>query len=97
MLEAKLKQVQEEVAAGRLLPAAGAAASAAGAGAATPTGMVTPQPATAPASEEGVYDRMRRFMQQIPGASPGRDGTPMATPLGESPCAARCLLHHLQA
>ena len=82
MLEAKLKQLQDDMESGRLLPAAGAAAASAAAAA----GMLTPPPAGAGA-DEGMMDRMRRFMQQIPGSSPIRDGsTPMATPSGECRC-----------
>lgn len=79
MLEAKLKQMQDDVEAGRLLPAAGAAAVSAAAAA----GMVTPPPGGTPGTDEGMMDRMRRFMQQIPGSSPVREGaTPQATSMG---------------
>ena len=70
MLEAKLKQMQDDVESGRLQPAGGLAAAAAAAAAA---GMATPP----------------SFMQ-IPGSSPMRDGTPLATPSGE--CARLALL-----
>jgi hypothetical protein len=82
MLEAKLKQLENDMEAGRLQHVGGAAAANAG--------MLTPQ-ATVPAvtvAEEGMLDRMRRYMQQIPGStSPVRDagsvaGTPMPTPAG---------------
>lgn len=80
MLEAKLKQVQDDVESGRLQPAGGMAAAAAAAAAA---GMATPPGGAAGMTDEGMMDRMRRFMQQIPGTSPMRDGTPLATPSGE--------------
>lgn len=81
MLEAKLKQLQDDVEAGRLAPVAPGGAGAAAAAAAA-AGMATPPPGAAGAMDEGMMDRMRRFMQQIPGSSPLRDGTPMATPSG---------------
>lgn len=80
MLSAQLKKLEEDVEAGRLVvPVAVGAAAAAG--------MATPPPAAAaaaaaaqpPGSDEGMMDRMRRFMQQIPGTSPLRD---VATPVG---------------
>jgi hypothetical protein len=86
MLEAKLKQMQDDVESGRLQPAGGLAAAAAAAAAA---GMATPPSGAAGMADEGMYDRMRRFMQ-IPGSSPMRDGTPLATPSGE--CARLALL-----
>lgn len=90
MLSAQLKKLEEDLEAGRLVApeAAGAAAAAAAA-----AGMATPPPAAAavaaadaqpPGSDEGMMDRMRRFMQQIPGTSPLRE---VATPVGE--CAER--------
>ena len=65
---------------GRLAPVAAAGSAVTAAAAAASAGMVTPPPAAAVADEEGMMDRMRRFMQQIPGTSPM--GTPMATPSG---------------
>jgi hypothetical protein len=87
MLDAKLKQMQDDMDSGRLQPAGGMAAAAAAAAAA---GMATPPSGAAGMTDEGMMDRMRRFMQQIPGSSPMRDGTPMATPSGE--CARLALL-----
>ena len=87
MLEAKLKQMQEDVESGRLQPAGGMAAAAAAAAAA---GMATPPGGATGMTDEGMMDRMRRFMQQIPGSSPMRDGTPLATPSGE--CTLLALL-----
>lgn len=87
MLEAKLKQLQDDVESGRLAPV-GAAAAAAAASA----GMLTPPPGMAGMAgaaggpDEGMMDRMRRFMQQIPGTSPQREGTPLATPSGTFGC-----------
>ncbi len=73
--------VQDDMQSGRLAPVAAAGAAAGAAAAAASAGMVTPPPATAAAAgDEGMMDRMRRFMQQIPGTSPM--GTPMATPSG---------------
>lgn len=81
MLSAQLKKLEEDLEAGRLVaPAVVGAAAAAG--------MATPPPAAAaaaaaaqpPGSDEGMMDRMRRFMQQIPGTSPLRE---VATPVGE--------------
>lgn len=71
MVEAKLKQLQEEVESGRLRPEP------------VGDGHLTPQSA---GSEEGVFDRVRRMMQTIPSTSPAKDSngpmTPMTTPSG---------------
>ena len=76
--------VQDDMQSGRLAPVAAggvAGATAAAAAVASSAGLVTPPPAAAPAAgDEGMMDRMRRFMQQIPGTSPM--GTPLATPSG---------------
>ncbi len=89
MLSAQLKKLEEDLEAGRLVAPEAAGAAAAAAAAAGMAGMETPPPAAAavaaadaqpPGSDEGMMDRMRRFMQQIPGTSPLRE---VATPVGE--------------
>ncbi|GAB4821968.1 hypothetical protein N2152v2_009014 [Parachlorella kessleri] len=100
MVEARLKQLHEEMEAGRVTPAApaagavtpvAAAAGAAAAAAAASQGHLQ-APAVTPygAQEEGMLNRMRRYMASIPGTSPQREGgslppTPLAaTPSGRS-------------
>ncbi|KAL4445379.1 hypothetical protein ABPG77_011204 [Micractinium sp. CCAP 211/92] len=89
MLSAQLKKLEEDLEAGRLVAPEAAGAAAAAAAAAGMAGMETPPPAAAavaaadaqpPGSDEGMMDRMRRFMQQIPGTSPLRE---VATPVGQ--------------
>ena len=83
MLEAKLKQLQDDVEAGRLVSPA-AAAAAAGALAMTPMSVGGSEGGGA--GEEGsMFDRMKRYMQQIPGTSPMRENgsTPSAAASGE--------------
>ena len=88
MVGAKLKQMQEELESGHLVPAGAAAAAAAGAAAAA----VTPTGAEGPAEEGTTLDRMRRYMQTFPGFSPSKEGAvPSTPPVASSSGAAACL------
>jgi len=69
MAEARVKQLQEDIESGKLMPA-GVLAAAGGVGghliAASPSQM-----GSGPQGEEGMMDRVRRYMTAVPGASPG--------------------------
>ena len=76
MLDAKLKQLQEDMEAGRLRPVVP------GAAAATPPAPTPGREEGLHAAEEGgVFASMRRYMSSIPGPSPQREnGSLAATP-----------------
>ena len=76
MAQAKLKQLQEDIDTGRVQVARGAPAS-------PESGHLIPS--VGGMQEEGVLDRMKRYMQGIPGASPIRDQNGGITPLNGTP------------